>query len=181
MKTFSHVLMVAVAALMFGFTPAAYAADGKPVNIAVVDIQSLLKNSKAAQNIESQVTTMRKSFQGEVEAEEKDLRAKENAILSQKDKLKEDELKAKAADFQKQVAAGQKKVQDRKAALDKTIATALNTLREEIVKIVAKIGQDKNLDLVLARTDVVIVNKDMDITDQVLQQLDAEMPAVKVQ
>jgi len=127
MKTFTHVLMVAVAALMFAVAPAAHAADGKPLNIAVVDIQSLLKNSKAAQNIESQVADMRKSFQAEVEGEEKSLRAKESAILAQKDKLKEDELKAKAADFQKQVAASQKKVQDHKVALDKTINRSEHT------------------------------------------------------
>ena len=179
MKKFASVLMVAFAAFMIIAAPAANAAD--PVKIAVVDIQSLLKNSKAAQSIESQIATMRKTFQGEVEKEEKDLRAKENAIVAQKDKLKEDELKAKAQEFQKQVAAGQKKVQDRKATLDKSIADALGTLRAEIVKIVAKIGEDKDLDLVLARTDVVIVNKDMDITADVLKQLDANLPSVKVQ
>jgi len=178
MKTFTSALVLAFAALIF-ITPAAQAAD--PIKIAVVDIQSLLKNSKAAQSIESQIATMRKSFQSEVEKEEKDLRTKESAIIAEKDKLKEDELKTKAQEFQKQVAAGQKKVQDRKATLDKSIATALGTLRAEIVKIVAKIGEDKDLDLVLARTDVVIVNKDMDITADVLKQLDSNLPSVKVQ
>lgn len=176
MKAFTHVLMAAFVALMMVSAPAK-AAD---LNIAVVDIQALLKNSKAAQGIETQVATMRKSFQAEVEKEEKSLRDKEKAIIAEKDKLKEDELKAKAEGFQKEVAAGQKKVQDRKAALDKSINEALGKLRAEIVKIVAKIGEEKDLDLVLARTDVVIVNKDMDITDAVLKALDAQMPTIKV-
>jgi len=182
MKAFKSLMTAALVALMLVAAPvASQAADGKPLNIAVVDIQSLLKNSKAAQSIETQISAMRKTFQGEVDAEEKTLREKEKSILAEKSKLKEDELKAKAEDFQKQVAAGQKKVQDRKAALDKSIQTALGTLRAQIVKIVADIGSKQNLDLVLARTDVVIVDKGLDITDQVLKTLDEQLPNVKVQ
>jgi outer membrane protein len=177
MKT---LLIAAFAALMMIIAPAAQAADAK-INIAVVDIQSLLKSSKAAQNIESQIATMRKSFQNEVEAEEKNLREKEKAIIAQKATLKEDELKVKAEEFQKQVSAGQKKIQDRKAALDKTINAALAKLRAEIVKIVADIGSKKDLDLVLARTDVVIVDKELDITADVLKALDEQLPSVKIQ
>jgi len=181
MNTFGKIFSAALFALIVAITPAAHAEDAKSLNIAVVDIQSLLKNSKAAQSIETQISAMRKSFQAEVEKEEKTLRDKEKAILAEKDKLKEEELKTKAQDFQKQVTASQKKVQDRKTTLDKAIAGALGKLRAEIVKIVAEIGEKKGLDLVLARTDVVIVDKELDITSEVLTRIDAQLPNVKVQ
>ncbi len=192
MRIFSRFLLVALFAL--GLSVPAVAADPAPaapaaapapaaaksLNIAVVDIQALLKSSKAAQSIETQLATIRKNFQAEVDKEEKTLKDSEKSILEQKGKLSEADFKTKVTDFQKQVAAGQKKVQDRKATLDKAVAAAIGQLRNEILKVVAEIGEKKNLDMVLARTDVVIVSKTLDITQDVLTRIDTELPSVKV-
>lgn len=180
MKTISKILLVALFVLGASLSPVRAEDAAKPINIAVVDIQSLLKNSKGAQSIESQLTTIRKDFQAEVEKEEKALRDAEKAILDQKDKLSEEDFKKKAGEFQKKVAEGQKKIQDRKGKLDKALATAVGKLRGEIVKIVAELGEKQNLDLVLARTDVVIVSKELDITAKVLERIDTDMPSIKI-
>lgn len=184
MNRFTKYLGVGLLALsMATFVPATVvrADEAKVLRIAVVDIQALLKESKAATSIEKQISKMRTSFQAEVEKAEKDLRTKEQAILAERDKLTEDQLKTKVEAFQKDVGDSQKKVQDRKAALDKSVSEALNKIRGEIVKVVADIGEKQNLDLVLARTDVVIVDKSLDITAEVLKRIDATLPDVKVQ
>ena len=155
-------------------------AKADKIAIAVVDIQSLLKDSKAAQSVESQLTPIRKNFQTEVDKEEKGLRAAEKKIMDEKPNLSEEELKEKAQGFQKKVAASQKKIQERKNKLDKAVATAIGKLRSEIVKVVAEIGDQKNLDLVLARTDVVIVAKNLDITSEVLERINKDLPTVAV-
>ncbi|NBX65687.1 MAG: OmpH family outer membrane protein [Proteobacteria bacterium] len=179
MKKILLAALVSLFVLGFSLAPVR-AEEGKPIKIAVVDIQSLLKNSKGAQSIESQLATIRKDFQAEVEKEEKALRDAEKAILEQKDKLSEAEFKAKAGEFQKKVAEGQKKIQERKGKLDKALATAVGKLRGEIVKIVADIGAKDKLDLVVARTDVVIVSKDLDITAKVLERIDAELSSITI-
>jgi Skp family chaperone for outer membrane proteins len=180
MTKLTKILFVALFVLGLAVSPVRAEDAKKPISIAVVDIQALLKDSKGAQSVESQLATIRKDFQGEVDTTEKTLRDAEKAILDQKGKIAEDEFNKKAADFQKQVAESQKKIQDRKGKLDKALATAVGKLRTEIVKIVAEIGEKNNLDLVVARTDVVIVSKDLDITQQVLERLDADLPSVKV-
>lgn len=156
------------------------AEEAKTLRIAVVDIQALLKDAKAAKSIEKQISTMRQSFQKEVEGAEKTLRDKEKSILDKKDSFSDEDLKLQVEGFQKDVVSSQQKVQERKAALDKSVADALNRLRGEIVKVVAEIGEKQNLDLVLARTDVVIVDKSLDITQEVLKRIDASLPDVKV-
>lgn len=172
-------VLALVCAVMLA-TPARAADEHKNLAIAVVDIQALLRDSKAAQSIESQLATIRKNFQTEVETEEKKLRDQEKAIMDQKASLKEEELKTKVQAFQKEVQASQKKVQDKKAKLDKALATAIGKLRTAIVKDVAEIGEKNNLDMVLARTDVVIVSKDLDITAQVLERINKDLPSVSV-
>ncbi|HEY8964296.1 MAG TPA: OmpH family outer membrane protein [Alphaproteobacteria bacterium] len=176
MKALAYVFMAAFAALMLAPTQG-HTAD---LNIAVIDIQTLQKQSKAAQSLDGQIASMRKSFQSEVDGEEKKLRDKEKAILAERPKLKEDELKAKADGFQKEVTASQKKLQDRKTSMEKSIADAVAKLRNEIVKITSAIGKDKGLDLVLMRSSTVIVNEKLDITADVLKALDEQMPDVKI-
>ena len=164
--------------------PAATVANSS-IKLAVVDIQQLLRGSKAAQGIETQLGTIRKDFQAEVEGDEKSLRAKEKEVKdliaeAQKDKSKEGDVKVKVADFQKQVADAQKKIQEKKNKLDKAVATAIGKLRAQIVKVVAEIADKKSLDLVLARTDVVIVSKTLDITAEVLERINKDLPSVTV-
>lgn len=180
MRFLLKTIMLAAVALTLAVAPAS-AQDAKaPLAIAVVDIQQLLKDSKAAQGIETQLATIRKNFQTEVEAEEKALRAAEKKIMDERASLSEEQLKTKAQDFQKQVQEGQKKIQAKKAKLDKAVATAIGKLRTEIVRVVADVGEKKNLDLVLARTDVVIVSKTLDITTEVLERINKDLPSVKV-
>ena len=183
MKKFLNIAFAALFALGVAVMPAkaqdASATTG--LKIAVVDIQALLKSTKGAQSIESQLETIRKGFQSEVEKEEKTLRDSEKAILDKKAEIGEEEFKKKAAEFQQKVAEGQKRIQDRKGKLDKALAVAIGKLRTEIVKVVAGIGETKKLDLVLARTDVVIVAKQLDITQEVLEKVDASLPSIKVE
>lgn len=180
MKTFVLSLFVGLFMAVSGVSPVMAQDAGKSPNIAIVDVQALLRDSKAANSIESQLETLRKDFQSEVEKEEKKLRDAEKAILEQKSKLSEDEFKAKVGEFQKKVTEGQKKIQERKAKLDKAVATAVGKLRSEIVKIVAELGESRKYDLVLSRTDVVIVSKDLDVTQDVMEKLNSGLSSVKV-
>jgi outer membrane protein len=159
----------------------ANAQDKKAVSVAVLDLQQLLKTSKGAQNIESQLVTIRKEFQSVVEKEEKTLREAEKAIVDQKGKLSEADFKKKAQEFQTKVAASQKKIQERKNKLDKALGVAVGKLRDQIVKVASDISTKKGFDVVVARSSVVIVpNKDLDITQQVLERVDADLPEIKV-
>jgi len=182
-------LMLAVAALIALAAPAsatseqtraAAPAANSNVAMAVVDIQQLLRESKAAQNIETQLTKIRKDFQAEVEAKEKELKAAEKKLIDEKGTMKEEDLKAKVAEFQKNVAESQKEIQTKKNKLDKAVATAIGKLRAQIVKVVAEIADKKSLDLVLARTDVVIVSKTLDVTSEVLERINKDLPSVAV-
>lgn len=178
-------LMLAFAAVLALSAPAMAEETRAPaantnIAMAVVDIQQLLRESKAAQGIETQLTGIRKKFQADVEAKEKELRAAEKKLMEEKGNLKEEELKAKVQEFQKKVTDTQKSIQTEKNKLDKAVAAAIGKLRAQIVKVVAEIADKKNLDLVLARTDVVIVSKTLDITSEVLERINKDLPSVTV-
>jgi len=71
-------------------------------------------------------------------------------------------------------------VQKRRQSLEKAASEALNTLRTEIVKVVAGIAQEEKFDLVLSSQNVIVSQDSMDITDKLLKKLDKDFPDVKL-
>jgi outer membrane protein len=150
------------------------------IKIAVVDIQQLMGASKAAKSIQSQGKSLRDKYQKEIKKIEDDLKATEKKLveLSQGDSKKDfDDQKEK---FQKKLVDGQKEVRELNQKLDKSLGDALNKLRDEIVEIVGNMATDRGYDLVISRADVVIVSKKIDITAEVMKELNKNLSTVKV-
>ena len=62
--------------------------------------------------------------------------------------------------------------------MDKGLNKALGTLKEEVMSITANIAEKKGYSLVLTRDSVVIVDKNLDITEIVLEQMNANMKSI---
>jgi len=181
MKLFFSTLCVALA--LFAVTvPATASADEKFKNlsVAIVDVQALLRESKAAKDIEGQAAELRKGFQADLTKEQSALRDAEKSLLQERGKMKPEEFQKKAEEFQKRVGDTERRVSERREKLDRALAEALNKLRGQIVEVVSKIGASKDIDMVVSRSEVVIVNKGLDITPEVMDELNKQMPSVKV-
>ena len=83
-------------------------------------------------------------------------------------------------DFEKQVADGRQMVVDRRKSFDKAAGTALGSLKEQVIKVVADIASKEKYDVVLSRQDVIVAVKPMDITDEVLKGLDGSVTKIDV-
>lgn len=172
----------AVVLLLASLAPLAHAADAsKKGSIAVVDLQYLIANSKAGASIRNQLDKQRNSYRGQIERQEKDLRKAEQDLIAQQAKLSKDDLMKKRKAFQDKVIAAQREVQKRRVAFDKAYVSALEKLREHIVKIVADIAGKNSISLVLNRQEVVLVDTKMDITKEVLSKLDSKVSSIPVQ
>ena len=156
--------------------PPAYA----QTNIAVVDIQSLLRDSKAAKNIRSQLEDMRGDYQKEFSKYEKELKDAEQELVKQRSVLSPEAFADRREDFEQQLVDTQKLVQKRKRALDSAFNKALGKLRDEILNIVADVAEKENYDLVMSKQNVVLGKKRIDMTEQVLSRLNKKIKKIKV-
>lgn len=148
--------------------------------IAVIDVQNLLNELKAAKNVQEQIQKKRKALQDEFSKKERDLRdEQENIIKNAKDKSPED-LKKERIAFEKKLLDMRKLVQEEQRKLEKAANDALQTLRMEILKIVADIADDKKYDIVLSRQNVVLADKGMEISDQVMKELNKSLKKIKL-
>jgi Skp family chaperone for outer membrane proteins len=171
----------AFAAVAFFAAPApGFAADAPALKVAVVDVQKLLTDSKAAKDVQKQLDTQRESFQQEIAKREGALRDTEKDLASKHDTMAPDEFAKKKQAFESDVLEARKLVQKRRQALEQSAGAALAQVRTEIVKLTADIATKQGYSLVLTRQNVVIAQDSMDITDEVLAELDKNMSKVKL-
>jgi Skp family chaperone for outer membrane proteins len=150
------------------------------ISVMVVDVQALLQNSKAAKMVRGQMEQKRNEYTKEISRSEEALRVERDALQRQQGSLSADALNKKAREFQQKVQDLDRDVQSKRAALEKTNNEALTKIQQTMLKIIADIARQRKANLVLQRTDLVLFDQAFDVTDQVMQKLDEEMPVLTV-
>ena len=155
-------------------------ASAQNLTVLVVDYQALLQNSKAAKMVRSQIEGKRGEYTKEISHQEEGLRAERDALQRQQASLSADALNQKGREFQQKVNDLEKNVQGKRQALEKSNGEALSKIQEEMLKIIADIAKQRKVNLVFQRSDLVLFDQTFDVTDEVLQKLDEQMPALTV-
>lgn len=180
-KLFAAVVLGLAFALAFALAAGQAMADEQSTGkIAVVDVQYLISNSKAGKSIRNQLEKQRNAYRSQIEKQESELRKAEKELVSQQTTLSKEAFLEKRKAFQEKVMSAQRSVQQRRTAFDKAYTTAMEKLREHIVKIVADVAGKNNISLVLNRQEVVLVEEKMDMTKQILSTLDKNVSYIPV-
>lgn len=160
--------------------PAPLAGAPMPLTVMVVDVQALLQNSKAAKMVRGQIEQKRNEYTKEISHQEETLRAERDALQRQQASLSADALNQKGHEFQQKVNDLERSVQGKRQALEKSNGEALSKIQEEMLKIIADIAKQRKANLVFQRADLVLFDQSFDVTDEVLEKLDEQMPALTV-
>jgi outer membrane protein len=159
-------------------TPAA--APPGNLSVIVVDVQALLQNSKAAKMVRQQIEAKRADYAKEISHQEETLRQERDTLQKQQASLSAEQLNAKGRDFQAKVNELDRDVQAKRQALERSNSDALQKIQEVMVKIITDIAKDRKANLVFQRSELVLFDQGFDVTDEVLQKLDEQLPTMTV-
>ena len=151
------------------------------LTVMVVDVQALLQNSKSAKMVRSQIEQKRGEYTKEISHQEELLRAERDALQRQQASLSPESLNQKGREFQQKVNELERNVQGKRQALEKSNGDALQKIQEEMLKIIADIAKQRKANLVFQRSDLVLFDQAFDVTDEVMQKLDEQMPTLTVE
>lgn len=159
---------------------AAPTATPPALNILVVDVQSLMQNSKSAKIVRQQIEQKRAEYAKEISHQEEQLRQERDALQREQATLKPEQLNQKGREFQQKVNDLDKSVQGKRQALERSNAEALEKIQEAMLKIITDIAKDRKANMVFQRSELVLFDQGFDVTDEVLQKLDEQLPTVTV-
>ena len=160
--------------------PAAAPTGPTSLTIMVVDVQSLLQNSKSAKMVRQQIEGKRNEYAKEISQQEETLRQERDALQRQQSSLSADALNQKGREFQAKVNELDRNVQSKRQALERSNAEALEKIQEVMLKIITDIAKDRKANLVFQRSELVLFDQGFDVTDEVLQKLDEQLPTLTV-
>ena len=160
--------------------PAATPTGPSNLTIMVVDVQSLLQNSKSAKMVRQQIEEKRNEYAKDISHQEEGLRQERDALQRQQSSLSADALNQKGREFQQKVNELDRNVQGKRQALERSNAEALEKIQEAMLKIITDIAKDRKANLVFQRSELVLFDQGFDVTDEVLRKLDEQLPTLTV-
>ncbi len=161
--------------LASSFSMAAQAGD-----IAVISMQEIMRQSTAAKSLKSQLEAKQKSLQAEVKSKEESLQKEEAELSKQRSTLSAEAFKEKVKAFSKKASDAQRDVQQKKGAVDKSMANALGEIQKAVNTIVNEMAKEKGFKLALPTSQIIYADSSMDITNEVLAKLNAKLPKVSM-
>lgn len=169
---------LALIALM-SFTAPAFAEDAKQ-NIAVVNIQQIMRDSTAAKSVREQLETKQKAFQADITKKEDALQKEDQELGKQQSVLSKDAFAEKAKAFRAKATDVQKEVQAKKAMLDGGFERALSDIQKAVNEIIADMAKEKGFTLAVPTSQVLYADDKMDISKEVLDRLNKKLPKLDV-
>ena len=156
------------------------AQDMPSPSIGVVDVQKVLRDSKASKSIRPTIDRMRKEFQEQVSAQEQQLRKSEQELSRQRAILAPDAFAQKRRTFSEQAREAQASVQKRRRDLDRAFNVTKNEILKNLIVVAQKVATEKKLNILIEKRFVFISARKLDVTDEIIKRLDESLPKVAV-
>jgi len=152
-----------------------------PPTIAVVDMQRVVVESAAGRSIQSQLEGERRKIRDQISKLEEELKNGENELRRQRSVMSPDAVNEQAQALQRKQADAQRIVQERQEAFSKGSNDATNVVLDNMRDIVQTLSAERHVGMVVRKEVVLSMSdKNMDITDDVIQRLNTKLPSVTV-
>ncbi|MEM8916654.1 MAG: OmpH family outer membrane protein [Pseudomonadota bacterium] len=148
--------------------------------IMVVDFQGVVRRSAAAVSIQKQVSFIQRNFQAKYQDLEERLRDMESELAQLRGTLSEDEFVDRRREFEREVTVRQREAQTQRTRLDEALNQSMALVRATALEIIAEFADDAGAGLVLNRADIIMSDRDLDRTVEILAELDRRLPTVEV-
>jgi len=146
--------------------------------IAVLDTQKVMEESSAVQSIQDQISERRSDYQNQLSQKEQELREENQKLEQQRSVLSADAYEKKKKKLEQRIQRIQGQVQNRKKGMQQVYNRAMNEVKEELVEIVGQIAEERELDMVVNKSAVLLVRRQMEITEAALERLNEELKTV---
>ncbi len=148
------------------------------LSIVVVDTQKIYREAIALKQLEDELDSKRAAYLGELRDKEKDLRVADSELIAQRSVLSAEEFAQRRRALEQQMFTLQRELQDRKRAIDKHFAAGMKRLQAQLSEIVQEIAERRNAGLAIAKSAVIVLKPEFEITEEALRELNKRLPRI---
>lgn len=151
-----------------------------PAVIAVVDMQVVMRETIAAKSIRDQIERQRQTYQTDITKRENELRAQEQELGRQRTLLSADAFAERRRGFETQVGDFQKQLNARKRQLEQAYADNMKQVETALARILEQLASERGLSVILPKQATLLSANALDITRDVQTRIDRDIPRVTV-
>jgi Skp family chaperone for outer membrane proteins len=152
----------------------------KSQNIAVVDLEKVLKSSDAMKDAQQKISKKQSGFQKEIDKKQEVLEKESKQINSKKSTLSEEAFTKEQEKFTKKVDDLKELVNSRQESLKKSSLDVVSKINDKIKESVEEIRKEKNLDIIISSSSAVYYRDDLDVSSEVSKVLNKKMSKVEI-
>ena len=143
------------------------------IKLGVVNLNDITRLSLMSKDIARQIDARRKKFRSEIKKEEELLRKLADELQKQRVILAPEAFRKEERLFRQKTASLQRKVQQRNQEFIRLRTYATRQYEQERAKVLLEVAKKNNFTLVLRRREVLVSADFLDITQLVLDSLNA--------
>jgi len=151
-----------------------------PPAIIVVDMMQIMRDAKAAKNVQTQVQDEMNAYTKEVSKREDELKQLSDQLERQRTALAPDVFAARSQEYQQRYTALDHDVQSKRQAMQQSYSEAMTKIENTALQIVADVARERNANMVVAKAALLYMADGIDVTAEVTRRLDAKLPSVAV-
>jgi outer membrane protein len=172
---------VLLGALFFGLAQQGAAAQQAPAPIViVVDMTQIMRDAKAAKDVQSQVEKEMNGYTREVSQRENSLKTLRDALEQQRTVLAPDAFNSKSQEYQQLYATLDRDVQTKRQEMQQSYSEAMTKVEGAAMQIVADVARERKANIVVAKAALLYMDDGLDVTPEVTRRLDEKLPAMAV-
>ena len=148
--------------------------------IAFIDMDKIISTSKPGSSILKQLTNLNNKNLKFLTSEEKKFKEKETKLISQKNIISETNFKNKVNELKSEIKNYNQIRNKMLADFNKLKIDNTNNLLKLINPILVKFSNDKKIAIILQKKDLIVGKTQLDITDEVIKIVNAEVKEFKI-
>ena len=148
--------------------------------VAFLDMTYILNKSKAGEGAQDYLKKKFKENQKKFADKEIQLKKEENDLLQAKASLTKEEYQKKATDLRKKVASYQTERRESLEKLAKQRTDAKAQLIKKLDPILESFLSENSISIIVDKKHVVKGDNQLDITKQIVEKLDKELPSINL-
>ena len=152
-----------------------------PVVVGVINADGIMRDSKAGKNLQAQADQQQKAIKADYAKQQKQYEDAAQKLAAQRDTLSAEDLQKKREDLKGQMEQASKKLSDRQRNLEQSFTKGQDKILEALVGVVEDVAKAHGMTLVISRAQVAYFDPSYDISQEVMQKLNAKLPSMKLQ
>ena len=156
------------------------AEDYPNTSIAVLDLNKVLVEAKAAKKAAEEIDKIAKDIEENLKISEEDLVKEQNKLIEAQTIMAPEAFEAKRVEYEEKVQNFSITRQQKLLSVERLIENSRNVILDKLKPILEDISETKGITVLLEKSTVLLNAETMDITDLVIKSLNKELPKIEV-